>query len=638
MYSTYRTLLNTMLRMDPEWITAAGLSVQMNVSVRSVKKYISELNALHGGLVRSSKKGYRVDREKAKELLASGESGAPLKPNERIRYIVKQLLAAPRGSLDLYQVCEDEMFVSLETAKKDLSMVRKQLGRFDMHITTTGFNITLEGSELDKRKLLSNILYEEFSESILSLTAIEKVFPRYNVQYVYNTILDACKLYHFFVNEYLLLTLVLDIVIGIDRIKNDFALSGKPCTCDSTTPEYLLAREIIRRIETYFGITYNDFELSAITGIITGNLVKTGSAAITMKNIGRFVDPDCAALIKPLKTFLSSCDFVDVDNDKFMSRFILHINNLLLRLKTQYVRKNPLTTHIKTSCPMIFECAVTLSDLISRKTGFRITEHETAYIALHIGSLLSTHLSMRDKVICALLFPGYYDYGEKLITRLTGTFGPVLVIQHVFARAEELELLEEPVDLVISVVNIPNFYKAEFVCVNPFMVERDLEAVRVRIEKIRQQKKKRRLFEQLRQMSAPELFSKNMFFASGEDAICYMSGLMIKNGYAEESFCEEVLARERSYSTAYGNIAIPHSLQMNAKKTGMSVLINEKPIPWGQNMVNIVLLFSIQKETRNLFYDILNNLIVLLLEAPNAAKIMNCSGYEDFIGNIMECL
>jgi lichenan operon transcriptional antiterminator len=454
---------------------------------------------------------------------------------------------------------------------------------------------------------------------------------------VCNTILDTCKRRHFFVNEYSLLMLVLDIVISIDRIKNDFSLPDTSFK-RSGAPEYILAREIIGRIETYFDIKYNDPELNEITGIITGNLVKTGGAAVTMKNISRFVDPICAALIEPLKTLLSSYDFIDVDNGEFLSRFILHINNLLLRLKTRYVRKNPLTAHIKTSCPMIFECAVTISDLINRKTGFRISEHETAYIALHIGSLLATHLSMRDKVICALLFPGYYDYGEKLVTALTGSFGSLLVIPHVLTHPEELELLEEPVDLVISVVNIPDFYKAEFVCVNPFIMERDLEAVRAKVEKIRQQKKKRRLFEQLRQMSGPELFCKNMVFAGGEEAICHMAGLMIKNGYAEESFCEEVLARERSYSTAYGNIAIPHSMQMNAKKTGMSVLINEKPIPWGENMVNITLLFSIQRETKDLFYDILNNLIVLLLEAPNAARIMNSSGYEDFIGNIMECL
>jgi hypothetical protein len=50
--------------------------------------------------------------------------------------------------------------------------------------------------------MISSILYEEFSENVFSLTAIEKVFPRYNVKYGYNTILETCKRHQFFVNEY----------------------------------------------------------------------------------------------------------------------------------------------------------------------------------------------------------------------------------------------------------------------------------------------------------------------------------------------------------------------------------------------------------------------------------------------------
>jgi lichenan operon transcriptional antiterminator len=70
----------------------------------------------------------------------------------------------------------------------------------------------------------------------------------------------------------------------------------------------------------------------------------------------------------------------------------------------------------------------------------------------------------------------------------------------------------------------------------------------------------------------------------------------------------------------------------------MAVLLNEKPIPWGHNMVNIVLLFAIEKESRNLFYDIFDNLITLLLEAPNAAKIIECKNYDEFVKTIVDCL
>jgi lichenan operon transcriptional antiterminator len=170
------------------------------------------------------------------------------------------------------------------------------------------------------------------------------------------------------------------------------------------------------------------------------------------------------------------------------------------------------------------------------------------------------------------------------------------------------------------------------------MTEHDLETIRASVDKIKQLKKKRRLFEHLGQMSRPDLFFKNITFNNEEEAIRYLSAMLIEKGYAEDSFVDEVLAREQSFSTAYENIAVPHSMQMNAKKTGMAVLISENPIPWGQKMVNIVLLFSIQKETINLFRDIFDNLIVLLLEASNAAKIMGCETYDDFIKTIIDCV
>jgi lichenan operon transcriptional antiterminator len=637
-YGKYKKLLGIMVHTENDWITAADLSAAVNISIRSVKSYLSELNSIHKDLIQSSKKGYKINRVLAKQLLSASRAERPYTPEERIRFILKKLLTAPYKSLDIFQLSEEELFVSLETVKRDLSIIRKRLDEFDMYITTTGFDVVLEGGELDKRKMLSNILYEEFSENIFNLTAIEKVFSRYNVKYVYSTILETCKRYHFFVNEYSLLILLLDIMISIDRIKNDYTLPDRSFNQDTAAPEYLLAQDIISRLEEYFHITYNDFELNEIMVIIISNLIKTDFDKITMKNIDNYVDADCKGLIQPLRAQMANFDFIDVDNDKFMTRFMLHINNLLMRLKNNYERKNPLTSHIKTSCPMIFECAVTLSDVINNRTGYRVGEHETAYIALHIGSLLSTHLSMRNKISCVLLFPSYYDYGERLISQLTESFDSMIIIQGVITHLEELQSITAHVDLVISIVNIPNFYNVEFVCVNPFMTEYDFDTIRSRIEKMRQNKKKQRLFEHLKQMSGPDIFRRNIAFRNKDDAIRYMSDLMVKNGYAGETFEDEVLSREHSYSTAYGNIAIPHSMQMSAKKTGMAILINEKPIPWGQNMVNIVLLFTIEKETRNLFYDIFDNLITLLLEVPNAAKITGCKTYDDFIKTIIECL
>jgi lichenan operon transcriptional antiterminator len=51
-----------------------------------------------------------------------------------------------------------------------------------------------------------------------------------------------------------------------------------------------------------------------------------------------------------------------------------------------------------------------------------------------------------------------------------------------------------------------------------------------------------------------------------------------------------------------------------------------------------VLLFSVSKESRSLFYDIFDNIIVLLLETPNKIKVMGCDTYESFVETIINCL
>jgi lichenan operon transcriptional antiterminator len=165
------------------------------------------------------------------------------------------------------------------------------------------------------------------------------MFPQYDVKYVYGIIMDTCKQYRYFVNEYSMLTLLLDIIISIDRIKNDLSLQDQSPFQNSNTPEELFVKDIIGHIEEHFKIVYNDLELNEIAIIIVSSLVKNNYSDITMENIEQSIEPDCTALIQPINTHLMNYDFIDLENDKFMSRLILHINNLLQRLKKKYTKK-----------------------------------------------------------------------------------------------------------------------------------------------------------------------------------------------------------------------------------------------------------------------------------------------------------
>ena len=108
------------------------------------------------------------------------------------------------------------------------------------------------------------------------------------------------------------------------------------------------------------------------------------------------------------------------------------------------------------------------------------------------------------------------------------------------------------------------------------------------------------------------------------------------DGMAAEDFTEKVLDREKQASTAFVKIALPHSLKMMGKSTGIFVIISEKPIPWHTQYVNVVLLLCISERDRMLFYDIFDNLISLFVEEKYVQEIAKCKDYTEFENLMLE--
>ena len=181
-----RALLN-----QSGWITAKQLSLRLSISERSVKNYIGELNYLEPDLIEASRKGYRIRKERARRLAGERKERIPETSAERVKYIITELLTndAEGGiPLDLYDI-SDRIFVSSETLKKDMVKVRGKLKEYGLYVNVSGSVVILEGRELDKRKLLSAILYEEFDKNILSLDVVQKAFPDYDLEMLRGIIL-----------------------------------------------------------------------------------------------------------------------------------------------------------------------------------------------------------------------------------------------------------------------------------------------------------------------------------------------------------------------------------------------------------------------------------------------------------------
>jgi len=627
---------------QPDKVTAKQLSVILNISERSVRNYVNQINYFEKDLI-DSKRGYSIQKERARLLLQQNKTELPQTPAERVNYIITELLkkdSEGQQRIDLYELSEQKMFVSYETVKKDMIKVNKRLKEFNLYAVLTNSSVSIEGKELNKRKLLSSILFEAFNQNVLSLSIVQKAFPDYDLELLQKIIKEQCKHYHYFINDYAMLNLVLDIVISMDRIR-------KNCTFYTHTPEKRyygvreaeLSRRIAKEIEKSFNIEYSGVELEELTVMLIGHLMKVDFDTLNQHNVVQMVGTECIDLVKKLLDYLNENYYINSENEDFIIKFTMHISNLLTRLKYNYTIKNPLTNHIKNSCPLIFECSVGIANQIEKLTGNRVNEDEIAYIALHIGGNLETYEADKNKISCICLFPQYYDFTDKVIEKLQEKFSQSIVIKEVAASEKELMPMK-PEELLITTVQVEHVAGRKEVLVNPFLSDRDISAIRENIDTIKLEKKKVRLRELLVQISDATLFGKNLNFPNREEAICHMVKSMEQKQYVEREFIDEVFEREHHSSTAFGCIAVPHSLRMNAKKTGVFILLNDKPIPWDNQScgVNIVLMFAIARSDRAIFHEVFDNLVVLLLENLNSSRVLRCNTYDEFIDVIIDCI
>ena len=121
-----RDLLNLLLMTD-EWISGRELSNKLNVSDRTIRKDIIELNDIlnqyDSAILSERGKGYLLKSENRKYLLSTlNNNNRPDEKKNRIFEIIMMLAFFPDG-VDLYDI-EDELFISRTTLEKELKDIQ----------------------------------------------------------------------------------------------------------------------------------------------------------------------------------------------------------------------------------------------------------------------------------------------------------------------------------------------------------------------------------------------------------------------------------------------------------------------------------------------------------------------------------
>lgn len=614
-------------------ITSKELSNALNVSIRSIKNYVNSLNILaNEQMIVSSNNGYTIHKIIAAKLLENEETQIPQTSEERSFYIIKQLLVMHSSHLDLFELC-DLLFVSYSTLKNDISKMNKGFSNFHVEFVIENDTIRILGSEKNKRKLVSYVIYEETNNRFMNSDIIKESFDTLPIDRINLTIHSIFEKYNYYINEFANINLLLHFAIIIDRIKdgNYVNIQNEDFVIENEN-ERALVSDLCNAFEEEFSITFNNSERYEIYMLFktNANYSLPSSQETLRKIVGSEIIEQALHIVEKVNDFY----YINLDNENFLTPFALHLKNLVLRAQNQTYTKNPMTQSIKTSCPTVYDIAIYISLELMEHYNIHINEDEVTFLALHVGAEIERQKTNDSKLKCVLFCPDYMKISTQIYNQLLIEFGNQIDIIKTITVEEDLK--KYSFDFCLTVIKLHEKIYQDVLLIPPFLQAHDKAEIYNLITKISNNRKNQILKHQFHQFFSEELFLENPEFDTKEEVLHMMTEKLVDLNLVDESFEEKVLTRENAAATAFGNIAIPHAMKMEALKTCISLCVSKKGIRWGTQSVNVILLVAINKADKSIFHELYEALVALFSKEEVVNQVKECTTFQNFKNLVFE--
>ncbi|HBF4081247.1 PTS sugar transporter subunit IIA [Clostridioides difficile] len=630
MKTSKKELFLNFIKTQHDWIDSSTLANYLNVSTRSIRKYVNEINS-NGEFILSSKKGYKVNlNNNCQTKIDSSEN---ISPDNRLNLILKELIVNSNG-INIFDLSE-ELFVSPATIEGDIVKANKFIGSYNLKIKQSKFLLKLVGNESAKRKLMSSIIFKETGSDFLSLFDVQKIYREYNLTKLKENIIYILKKYNLFINEYAINNILLHLMITIDRIKkNNYIESVEVVNYIDNNIDINIAKDISNFLESEYNITLTSAELYYLVFQLTNKTTVLNYNQMDTKSLSNYIDEHFVKLTKKIIKNVYDLYLIDLSDEEFVVKFTLHVKNLISRAKNNQVLRNQIPQKLKDSYPLIYDISVYICNQIQTLENVDIDEDEISYISLHVGSFFDRQKLLEDKVLCALITPNYYDLQFKIVRDLEKRFNESIEIIQIFSDTHNLDF-DNKVDMVITTLPISDRCPTPFVYVNPYLNRKDYDNIQSKFIQIKDRKNILTVQNHLEMYFSESLFMKNIYLDSAKDYIKFMGNILYKNKYVKPNYIDDVLIREKMSSTAFNNnVAIPHSMKMDALKTGVCLIVNDKPVKWGEEKVQIIAMIPINEKEKEKFNYIFESFIEILSEWNNIKELTKADNYSSFMNRI----
>lgn len=600
------------------WVTAGELADVLGVTPRSIRSYVTAIKSRSAPntVVEAGPSGYRIDADAYAGFLSTAEAGGAETPRDRLYGIVRRLVDSPDG-LDVFDLAAS-LHVAESTVESDLSRVRLLLSEAELTLTRRGSTVSLDGTELARRRLLSRMFREETERGMIELEAIQREFSSQSLSEFKTDLIDMLSERDYALNDYGIDNVLLHIAIAVDRVSKNRPVpepeDGAVGAADGI-PAALSAL-----IATHFDTVLGAADVDYLAYLITTRAAMRTQDIADSSYLNR-ADLD---VVRSIVRSAGEEYLVDLSDEDFITRLTLHVQNLLRRAHEHSYSRNPLARSIKTSYPMIYELAVYIASQLQTHGAVEINDDEIAYIAMHVGAHLQQRAGSDDLLRCVLVCPNYYDMHLLLRDRISLLLGDAVEVVRVVTRSD-VSWADLDADLVLTTIE-PPVPDESIVVIQPFFTEGDADRVRHVVSRVRRVHRRALIKDEVLQYFDASLFVRNAGAKDEADMIRQLGDLMVAQGVIDEAYVDGAIERERMSSTAFtDSLAVPHAMAMTAKSTSIAIAVNESSIPWGENRVNVVALIAFSASERANFQRIFDQFVEVFSEREDVLRIVKKS-------------
>lgn len=607
------------------WTPASELAEHLGVSTRTVRSYVTAVKAAAAPLdvILSSPDGYRLNRDAHSEYAARDRAAERAgTPRERITFLVTRLTHAG-AELDVHELA-DSLFVSPSTVEADLRQVRALARESGLELVRVGDHVRLEGPDAGHRRMVSRLFSEEQAHGMVDLRRVQESFGIDDLSGFKTDVIDVLEHQGYTINEFGLDRVLLHTAIAVERSR------GTSLADRAAEPGDSVAGALDRLVVDRFGTRLPAGELTDLTTLLT---TRAGTRVAARPEVGEHLAVLRTIIDRAQEEFL-----VDLEDDAFLARLGAHVGNLVVRAREGVANPNPLARTIKSSYPLTYELAVFIAAEIQREFAITIGDDEIAYIALHIGSHLERRTGRRGVLSVVLVSPGYHDIADLLERRILPALGDEAVIDRVLTRTD-VDLGTLSAELVISTVPW-EVRPANVVIVQPIPTEADLDAVRGAVSRIRRQRRRRAIADELLLYFDDALFFRDLDASDETEVIRALGGRMQERGIIDDDYLEGVLSREQISSTAFTEwLAVPHSMRMTAHRTAIAIALFDPPIRWGEGTVQVVALVAFSAEGRATFQTVFEQFVEVFSDRTDVQRLLrSATDFPSFIDELVRLI